>query len=764
MTKIIDRAVILPLLLIAGSIAQDLGTPTRIDTVPDGLTYYVDGSPYNSALSVIWPVGSQHVLSVPPDIQQNPQTVKTKFAFVNWEYSGTPIPGGSTVTIAAGPPFTNIQAVYSVQYALTLDYFNCNGSDPCNASGIVYVNGSAYTGNQDIYLTAGSQAQLMAVPNPGFVFVGWVSNGNQAIQGAINTVTMNGPVIVRPQFSVARPVTLATVPPGLSLYADRAQISTPNSYDWGWDTVHSVGAITPQQDVNHNWWVFSSWSDGGAVNHAYTVAEASSPDTLTATFAPAAVVPLSTSPPGLSLIVDGRGNWANYNFVWSSGETHQIEAPAQQTDSKGRVWAFNSWSNGGARAQSYTVPALAAIQALVATYTPMAHLTISSPISGLAVQVDGATCSMPCDVVRPLGATVQLGAPASLAAGDPNSRYDFDGWPGSGSFAPNWSLTLGSDPVSLNLTYHLMNRLITSSAPPDGASWQVQPSSPDGFYSAPTSVAVSVTAMPGFRFRNFSGDLGGSSPSGTVAMNAPRQVQAILDRVPYIAPAGVSNAAGATPQSAVAPGSIISIFGASLANTQVTGPSNPMLQALDCTSVQLSGRLLPLFFVSPTQVNAQLPDDLQPGAASLTVSCQGLPDVPASFTIARNAPGLFQQPSNNVNFAVANHEDGTPVTASSPAQSGELLSIYGTGFGPADHTRPEGFPVPAAPPYRLLDSATVNAAGVTIPAENAFAAPGAVGLDVIQFRLGGGVPSGTNVQVFVTVNGQNSNTVVLPVQ
>ncbi|HLH15844.1 MAG TPA: hypothetical protein VKX45_01420 [Bryobacteraceae bacterium] len=767
MSHFIYRAAILFTLLIAGTIAQDLGTATVIDTVPDGLTFYVDGSPYNSSLSVVWPVGSKHVLSVPPDIQQDPLTVKTKFSFVNWQYSGNPIPGGTTVTITAGPPFTKIEAVYSVQYALTLNYFNCNGSNPCNASGIVYVNGAPYTGNQDIYMAAGSQVHLMAVPNPGFVFVGWVtgsSGANQSIQGALNTVTMNGPIIVAPQFSVARPVTLATLPPGLNVVADRAQISTPNTYDWGWDTVHSVGVISPQQDVTHNWWVFSSWSDGGAASHAYTVAEASAPDTLTATFVPAAVVPLSTSPPGLTLIVDGRSNWANYNFVWSSGETHQIEAPAQQTDSKGRVWAFSSWSNGGARAQSYTVPALSSIQGLVATYTPMAHLTISSPVSGLAVQVDGATCSIPCDVVRPVGATVQLGAPASFAGNDANSRYDFDGWPGSGSFAPNWSLTLGPDPVSLNLTYHLMNRLITSSAPPDGASWQLQPSSPDGFYSAPTNVAISVTAMPGFRFRNFSGDLGGSSPSGTVAMNAPRQVQAILDKVPFIAPAGVSNAAGATPQSAVAPGSIISIFGASLANTQVTGPSNPMLQALDCSTVQVGGRLLPLFFVSPTQINAQLPDDMQPGAANLTVSCTGLPDVQASFTVARNAPGLFQQPSNNVNFAVASHEDGSPVTAGSAARSGELLSLYGTGFGPADHTRPEGFPVPATPPYLLLDTATVNAGGVAIPAVNAFAAPGTVGLDVIQFRLGDGVPSGTNVQVYVTINGQNSNTVVLPVQ
>ena len=750
------------LFLIAGTVAQN-GVTTNIDTSPDGLEFFVDGVVYGHAISVFWPVGSAHVLSVPPDIQQNPTVSKSQYSFQSWQYPGGLIPGGSTVTITAGPPFTSVKAVYNVQYALTLQYFNCAGSNPCSASGTVYVNGAPYTGNQDIYFAAGSSVQLMAVPNPGFVFVGWVPGPNQAIVGATNTVTMNGPVQVCPQFSVARPVNFATVPPGLMLYADRLKITTPTTEQWGWNTTHTVGALTPQLDASQNWWAFSSWSDGGDVNHAYTVAPVNPPDTLTATFVPAAVVQVLSSPPALPLIVDGRNNWGNYNFVWGMGETHQIEAPAQLTDSKGRVWAFSSWSNGGPRVQTYTVPAPSAAQPLTATYNAMGHISITSPINGLTVQVDGAACATPCDVVRQIGATVKLSAPASLAGSDPNSRLDFDGWPGSGSFSPYWSVTATGDPLNLNLTYHVMNRLITTAAPPDGASWQLQPYSTDGFYNALATVAVSVTAQPGYRFRNFSGDLSGSSPTGSVSMNAPRQIQAVLDRVPYIAPTGVANAAGTTPQSSVAPGSIISIFGASLANNQVTGPTNPMLQAVDCASVQVSGRLLPLFFVSPSQINAQLPDDMSPGTATLTVSCQGLPDVQASFAIARNAPGLFQQPSGGQNFGVATHADGTPVTADAPARFGELLSIYGTGFGPTDHPRPEGFPVPATPPFLLLDTATVQAGGVALSAESAFAAPGSVGMDVIQFRLADGVPAGSNVQVYVTVNGVNSNTVVLPV-
>jgi uncharacterized protein (TIGR03437 family) len=760
MNRFFSRFVIFFGLLLCMSVAQD-GTTVRVHTTPDGLQFYVDGVYHNSPVSMFWPAGSKHVLSVPPDIQQN--NIKTQYTFEGWQWSGGTLPGGETVTISAGAPMTDIAAVYAVEYALSLNYFACDPNVPCNPNGTIYVNGVPYNGSQDIYFAPNSGVQLMAVPNPGFVFAGWLPGASQAISGAFNTVTMTGPVVVYPQFKVARTITMATSPAGLSVYADRTLVTTPTSLEWGWDTLHSVGISSPQQDAARQWWAFSSWSDGGAANHAYQVAETTMPDILTATFVPASVVPLQTSPAGLSLLVDGRGDWVNYNFIWGLGETHHLEAPVQQTDSKGRVWAFSSWSNGGARVQDYTVPVQTAVQAMTATYTPMAHLTISSAMNGLTVKVDGADCGMPCDVVRPLGAVVKLSAPASLAGSD-NWRYDFDGWPGSGSLAPDWAPTLGQDPVSLALTYHVMNKLITAATPPDGASWSVQPSSPDGFYNALATVAVSVTAQPGFRFRNWAGDLSGSSPSASLSMNAPRQVQAMLDRVPYISPAGVANAAAATPQSGVAAGSIVSVFGASLATTQVTGPDSPMVQALDCASVQVAGRLLPLFFVSPTQINMQMPDDLPPGPQTLTVSCTGLPDVQAAFTLVRNGPGLFQQPSGGQNFAVAMHEDGSPVTSDAPAKTGELLSIYGTGFGPADHPRPEGFAVPATPPYHIVDAGSVNAGGVTITPENAFAGPGRVGIDVVQFRLGDGVPTGTNVQIYVTINGQDSNTVVLPVQ
>jgi len=115
-------------------------------------------------------------------------------------------------------------------------------------------------------------------------------------------------------------------------------------------------------------------------------------------------------------------------------------------------------------------------------------------------------------------------------------------------------------------------------------------------------------------------------------------------------------------------------------------------------------------------------------------------------------------------MAVALHEDGSAVTTDSPARHGELLTVYGTGFGPTSPIRPVDSPCRRRRPFVLLDAASVLAGDAVIPAQNAFAAPGSVAVDAVQFRLGDGAPSATNAPLRVTINGQQSNTVFLPVQ
>ena len=64
----------------------------------------------------------------------------------------------------------------------------------------------------------------------------------------------------------------------------------------------------------------------------------------------------------------------------------------------------------------------------------------------------------------------------------------------------------------------------------------------------------------------------------------------------------------------------------------------------------------------------------------------------------------------------------------------------------------------------LLDPVTIEVGGNTVKPESAFAAPGHVGIDSIQFRLDGSTPTGGAIPVTVTVNGVRSNSLALPIQ
>jgi uncharacterized protein (TIGR03437 family) len=245
-------------------------------------------------------------------------------------------------------------------------------------------------------------------------------------------------------------------------------------------------------------------------------------------------------------------------------------------------------------------------------------------------------------------------------------------------------------------------------------------------------------------------------------MSTPQTVVAQMITVPYIAPAGVTNGVGQTPSSAVAPGSIISIFGQSLAPTVQAGPVNPLSQTVAGVTVTVNDLFLPLLFVSPQQINAQLPSSLTPGSYTLEVQPAGQSQISGTFTVAHNAPGLFFETINSVNYATAQHADGSPVTTASPAAAGETISLLGTGFGPYNGTVLDGF-FPPNPPPAVADSVTLSVDGVN-PTSTSTAAPGFTGVVVTKFQVPTGLPSGTSVPVLVNINGVSSNTVMLPLK
>lgn len=739
---------------------------TRVMSDPAGPAFFVDGTQFSQPMAAFWPQGSLHTLWSPYGIGGVTYNFSgtAMYTFQNWISTAGAVKG-NPVTVVADPTITQYTAVYSTQFVFTLQ-LSCASAACSTAPGVVTAGTTPIVPGQPTWLGAGTTLTLQAAPNPGWMVAGWQNGTGQPTSGVSTSVTVSGPTTVTAMFVPTKLVNFATNPPNLQLYADTTLISTPYSLPWGLGTVHQLGGIQVQQDSLSNRWVFASWSDGGAFSHTYTVRNDTLPETVTANYAAAMYPYFMTMPSNLNLVIDGQTLPPPYSFIWGVGSTHTLVAPSQQTDAQGTVWAFKSWDDGVTTAsRTLTVSADGSGLRLIAEYTAQARLTVGSSLAGLTVAVDGTPCATPCSVVRNTGATVHVSAPASVPVSD-GTRQDFLGWSAGGAapVAGDWVATLNAPSTSITATYHLMNRLSAVSNPAGGASWNILPASPDSFYDSQTLVNVGVTAQPGYRFSNWSGDLSGTAPAASLAMSAPHQVVAQFNAVPYIAPTSVSNAAGVTPQTGVAAGSIASIFGVNLASATATGPASQLVQTLAGVTVHIGARLLPLYFVSPVQINLQIPPDLAPGPQTVTVSSQGQPDVSANFAIVRNAPGLFPLAVNGQSYALVLHADGTLVTLQAPAQVGELLTLYGTGFGPTDPPRLEGIALPATPQYAISDPVTIQVGGSVFTPESTFAAPGQVGLDLVQFRLDSSAPSGTAAPLYLTVNGVNSNTLSLPIQ
>ena len=175
---------------------------------------------------------------------------------------------------------------------------------------------------------------------------------------------------------------------------------------------------------------------------------------------------------------------------------------------------------------------------------------------------------------------------------------------------------------------------------------------------------------------------------------------------PAISARGVVNAASysTTGNSAggqgLAPGSIASIFGANLATATVSATTTPLRTTLAGTSVSVNGVAAPLFYVSPGQINFQVPLQPQqtPATPGVVVTTGAGSSDPYILDTADPAIGFFSLDSSGCGQgAVLNvHTDGT-VSVNSPTDSispGESLAAYGTGLGIGLYV---GVPTPASP-------------------------------------------------------------------
>ena len=248
----------------------------------------------------------------------------------------------------------------------------------------------------------------------------------------------------------------------------------------------------------------------------------------------------------------------------------------------------------------------------------------------------------------------------------------------------------------------------------------------------------------------------------------------------------------------VSPGAMISIYGQHFAPPGVQ--AGAQLDDAGRVATELAGVVIkfdgwftqmPLFFVSPTQINAQVPYysgsngkpfDGSPGnggRADIVVfrnydqyNQRDSHNASSSYTndggqyflvLEPTTPGFFYFPGTSA--IAAQHGGGPdlvgpvdllPNVNTSPARENEIITVYGTGFGLTDPPLKAG-QIPGKA-FNLVHKVGFRLGDVDVPDENilyAGAAPCCAGLYQFTLRIPANSPKG-NVPIVATANGVSS--------
>jgi hypothetical protein len=304
--------------------------------------------------------------------------------------------------------------------------------------------------------------------------------------------------------SPAVQTTITTSPAGLLVSVDGGTATaSPLVENWIPGSSHTIATTSPQSGAPGTQYVFSSWSDSGAISHSITVP--STATTYTASFSTQYQLTTQAAPSADGTVSPASGSY------YAAGATIPVTATANAG------FTFSNWTSTGGTFDSTTSASTNYhMPAAPATVTgnfgsASVQITITTNPSSLLVSVDGGTAT-----AAPLVENWVIGSSHTIAttspqAGPAGTQYAFSSWSDSGAISH--SISVPSTATTYTASFSTQYQLSTQVLPP--ADGTVSPAS-GSYFAAGATIPVTATANSGFTFSNWT-STGGSFDSTTTA-------------------------------------------------------------------------------------------------------------------------------------------------------------------------------------------------------------------------------------------------------
>jgi Arylsulfotransferase (ASST)/Divergent InlB B-repeat domain len=290
-------------------------------------------------------------------------------------------------------------------------------------------------------------------------------------------------------------VTVQTTPAGVAFTVDGTSYFSTQTFSWARGSTHTIATTSPQSGGTGVQYVWTHWSDAGAISH--TVAPTMN-ETYTAIFRTQYYLTMAHGAGGT--VSPGNG-WRN------SGTTVSISATP--TNNNQTSYSFGGWTGTGNGSYSGTNnPASITMNGPITengSFTQNnVQVTVQTNLSGLSFTVDGTTytATQTFSWVPGSSHTIATTSPQSGGAG---VQYAWTNWSGGGTISHTVAPTTNTTYTASFTTQYYLTMA-------QGTGGTVTP--PSGWKTSGTVVSIRATPSNGYSFTGWTGS-GTGSYSGT---------------------------------------------------------------------------------------------------------------------------------------------------------------------------------------------------------------------------------------------------------